>query len=345
MREGLNGLRFTVLLVLMVLLGTVDFERIALAQDVTIEHKAVIQRLIDEAVNGGNVVFIDETFAADYVSHNPAGNQSADDVKDRISALRAASPDLQATIEVMLGEGEWVATREQYRGTFVTPLVLDVGTWQPNQQAVEWHENNFYRFNADSMIAEAFIGRDELGFRRQIGGLPLLDVLAQLTTDDADGDETTPLVMGETVVPGAEESHREGIRQVIELALNQGNVDMMDAYMDDAYVGTDPFGAVSREQFKAVVLGLRSAVPDLHVEIAGVIADGDWGAARLIYGGTFTNPIAANVMTVEPTGREFKFALNLIVHFNEQGLADADWKEFNALGWLQQLGVMPAPVG
>jgi predicted ester cyclase len=115
--------------------------------------------------------------------------------------------------------------------------------------------------------------------------------------------------------------------------------------MDDSYVGTDPFGAVSREQFKEVVLGLRSAVPDLHVEITEVIAEGDWAAARLIYGGTFTNPIAANVMTVEPTGREFEFALNVIVHFNEQWLADTDWKEFNALGWLQQLGVMPAPVG
>ena len=43
-------------------------------------------------------------------------------------------------------------------------------------------------------------------------------------------------------------------------------------------------------------------------------------------------------MTVEPTGREFEFALNLIVHFDEQGLADADWKEFNALAMGRRIG-------
>ena len=56
--------------------------------DVEAQHRQVLTRFVDEGVNVGNFDIMQELFTPDYVSHNPLGNQSREEVAATLSALR-----------------------------------------------------------------------------------------------------------------------------------------------------------------------------------------------------------------------------------------------------------------
>jgi hypothetical protein len=81
----------------------------------------------------------------------------------------------------------------------------------------------------------------------------------------------------------------------------------------------------------------------LHVDTDIIIAEGDWLAGRLVYTGTFGQKISQDGVTIEATGKPILFVINVFVRFNKGGIGMADYKEYNRLGWLQQLGLLAAP--
>ena len=82
-----------------------------------------------------------------------------------------------------------------------------------------------------------------------------------------------------------------------------------------------------------------SAFPDFHATIEDLIAEGDKVAARMIFRGTHTG---GEFMGIPPSGRSFAFSATAIFRI-EGGKIVEHWGEEDALGWLQQLGAMPAP--
>ena len=86
----------------------------------TQENKAIARRLIEEAWNQGNLAVVDELLAPDHVPHNSrVGNQppSRELYKQFIVRTRAAFPDMHATIEDQIAEGDKVVTRWSVQGT------------------------------------------------------------------------------------------------------------------------------------------------------------------------------------------------------------------------------------
>jgi len=86
----------------------------------TEENKAIARRLIEEAWNQGNLAAVDELLAHDHVPHHSLiGNQppSRELYKQFITRTRAAFPDLHATIEDQIAEGDKVVTRWSVQGT------------------------------------------------------------------------------------------------------------------------------------------------------------------------------------------------------------------------------------
>ncbi len=81
------------------------------------------------------------------------------------------------------------------------------------------------------------------------------------------------------------------------------------------------------------------AFPDFHATIEDLIAEGDKVAARMIFRGTHTG---GEFMGIPPSGRSFAFSATAIFRIAGGKIVE-HWGDEDALGWLQQLGAMPAP--
>jgi steroid delta-isomerase-like uncharacterized protein len=95
-----------------------------------VENTAFIRRLYDGINRRDDAVF--DLFAEDVVHHNrlpgtPAGREGN---RQGMHALFAAFPDLEATIEDLLADGDRVAVRTRLQGTQVGPLFGSPGTGQ-----------------------------------------------------------------------------------------------------------------------------------------------------------------------------------------------------------------------
>jgi predicted ester cyclase len=138
-------------------------------------HKAVVARVIDEAFNQGIFDVFDEDFAPDYVVHSPDGDGNAEDFMGFIMAARAAFPDLQATADPVIAEGEWVALRFTMTGTFENELAFLPEAIPPTGSPVVLTVNVILSFNEDGQIAEEWDESDNLGWLTQLGVLPPME--------------------------------------------------------------------------------------------------------------------------------------------------------------------------
>jgi len=127
-------------------------------------NKQVVRRFIEEIVNTGDVSNIEEIVSADYVEvfANQSYEVGIEGAKEHVVGVRRTYPDLRLTIELQIGEGEWVATRITARGTHQ-------GEWlgmQPTGKALEFTGVNLDRV-VDGKIVEHGGSADLL--------MPLLD--------------------------------------------------------------------------------------------------------------------------------------------------------------------------
>jgi len=78
-------------------------------------NKEVARRFFSEAFNKGNLAVVDESLAPSYVFDGQP--QSAAQVKEWVTGLRATFPDLHFELQAVLAEGDTVALRWQLTGT------------------------------------------------------------------------------------------------------------------------------------------------------------------------------------------------------------------------------------
>jgi predicted ester cyclase len=121
---------------------------------------------------------------------------------------------------------------------------------------------------------------------------------------------------------------------------NKGNLAIVDELIaPDAIDHNEPVGTDCRQHFKQVATLLRSAFPDLHFAFEDDIVEGDKVAARVTMSGTHQGPGA--FFGAPPSGNHFEIQqmrLLRIVH----GQMKESWAVIDMLGWMQQLGVVPA---
>ncbi|MDQ3700448.1 MAG: ester cyclase [Chloroflexota bacterium] len=84
------------------------------------ESKAMIRHVFEEALNQRNVAVIDALFAENAVDHSawPGQAAGAAGTKQGITDVLNSFADLHVTIETLIAEGDQVATRETWRGTY-----------------------------------------------------------------------------------------------------------------------------------------------------------------------------------------------------------------------------------
>jgi steroid delta-isomerase-like uncharacterized protein len=86
----------------------------------TEQNKALVRQLVEEAINQGNMSVIDEFLIPDFIEHEelppgiPPGREAP---KTLFTRLRSAFPDLKATIEHLIAEGDEVVLHMTWTGT------------------------------------------------------------------------------------------------------------------------------------------------------------------------------------------------------------------------------------
>jgi predicted ester cyclase len=138
------------------------------------ENKAVVRRVFDEVLSGGDFAAVDELFTAGYRDHDPANDEDTrgpEGVKEEIGGYRAAMPDLRFTIEDQLADGDRVATRFSCEGTHEGELQGIAATGNP----VSLSGIVIHRL-LDGRIDEGHWNWDTLGLLRQIGAIPVEQV-------------------------------------------------------------------------------------------------------------------------------------------------------------------------
>ena len=129
------------------------------------------------------------------------------------------------------------------------------------------------------------------------------------------------------------------VRRQEEDLFSGGNLDMADEIYAPDYVGHDPSNPEEvrgLQAAKQAAADYRRAFPDLRVTVEDLIAEGDKVAARLRVRGTHLGDLNGIV----PTGRRVDFT-GIVISRVEGGRIAEDWANFDDLGMMRQLGVIP----
>ncbi len=118
----------------------------------------------------------------------------------------------------------------------------------------------------------------------------------------------------------------------------KGNLAVVDELSDENVLNHNPQVPLlkGREAFKQLVLTYRTAFPDLHITIEDQIVEGDKVVIRFTARGTHKG----NLMDIPPTGKQMTTS-GITVSRVVNGKFVESWTDFDALGMLQQLGVVP----
>jgi steroid delta-isomerase-like uncharacterized protein len=129
-------------------------------------------------------------------------------------------------------------------------------------------------------------------------------------------------------------------RRADEELFNRGNLDVADELFTPDFVYHDPGGGELRgpENVKGYAAMLRAAFPDLHQTIEDQIAEGDKVAYRWTARGTHEGEL----MGIAPTSKRVTFT-GIAVARLADGKIQEIWENYDALGMMQQLGVVPSP--
>ena len=135
----------------------------------TEENKALVRRFA-QVWNAGNLSIVDELAAPDLTVSYPLLPEvlhGPEAFKQALRQVYAAFPDLQATVEELIAEGDKVAARWTVRGT----QRCDFPGIPATGKAAAWSGITIYRLAHGKVVAERG-EEDALGLLRQLGAIP-----------------------------------------------------------------------------------------------------------------------------------------------------------------------------
>ena len=132
----------------------------------TESNKALVQRFIDEVMNGGNTATIDDFCVA--------GSMFAGGLEGQIKAMKTPFPDLRFAVDSVLAESNKVAVRVTVRGTNTGPLVGlpafgRLETPVPPTGKSVMHSGMYIFTVSDGKIVSYAAELDQIGLLRQLG--------------------------------------------------------------------------------------------------------------------------------------------------------------------------------
>jgi ketosteroid isomerase-like protein len=150
------------------------------------ENKAVVQRVIEDIFNQGQVALFDELYASSFVDtplwpdprrpRSMPALEGRELIKAGDAMLRAAMPDLRTTIEAIVAEGDTVMVCTSTRGTHTGRPFFDVPA---TGRELRWTSFALYRLAEGKIVEERYLW-DRLGVFQQLGVLPNQDEMQNM---------------------------------------------------------------------------------------------------------------------------------------------------------------------
>ncbi|MFQ5794347.1 MAG: ester cyclase [Candidatus Bipolaricaulia bacterium] len=136
------------------------------------------------------------------------------------------------------------------------------------------------------------------------------------------------------------EENKAKARRFYEEVFNQRNVDAVDEFVAADFVDHNPGPeqAPGREGLKRSFARTITTFPDLHVTVEDMVTEGDKITTRVTFRGTHDGEFEGTPATGKPmtiTGID-------IVRIEDDKTVER-WGNFDELGMLQQLGIIPLP--
>ncbi len=137
------------------------------------------------------------------------------------------------------------------------------------------------------------------------------------------------------------EENKGIVRRVIEEGVNGRNLAVFDELISPTFVdheadGSEPGGP---EGEKELLSSVRESFPDWRWEIEDMLAVEDKVVTRYVARGTHRG----EYMGAPPTGKAVAFTGINIVRLEEGKMVES-WGNSDQLGWLRQIGVVPADI-
>jgi steroid delta-isomerase-like uncharacterized protein len=136
----------------------------------------------------------------------------------------------------------------------------------------------------------------------------------------------------------APSENRVLVRDYYEAVYDRRELGRLDAFLAPDFVSAGPGGRMDREAHATALAASLAAMPDLRLTVEEQIGEGDavvtrWSATGTQLGALFGIP---------PTGRRVSATAIHIHHVRDGRIVD-QWEQFDTLGVLGQLGLVPRP--
>jgi predicted ester cyclase len=132
-------------------------------------NKEIVRRALEEPWR--NLDVLDELVSSDYVGHDPAQPEpirGIEGAKDNVNQYRSGFEGAQITVLEQIGEGDFVATRWEGRGSHAGEIVGIA----PTGRDVAVSGLTLSRLE-NGKIVEEWTNWDTLGMLQQIGAVPI----------------------------------------------------------------------------------------------------------------------------------------------------------------------------
>lgn len=136
------------------------------------------------------------------------------------------------------------------------------------------------------------------------------------------------------------EQNKAIIHRAVEEVFSQGKLDVVDELFAVNYISHNapPGLAAGTAGIKQLVTLYRTAFPDLHFTIEHMFAEGD----KVVDHWTMYGTHQGELLGIPPTNRSIKVK-GIEIDRLANGKIVENWVNFDQLGLLQQLGVVPVP--
>lgn len=283
------------------------------------------RRYFYEVFNEGNMETLEEICSPDFIFTLPTHEEpfrGVDGYKNLVNMLRGCFPDVHFAIEDQVSSGDRVLTRWTARGTHTGipfPTVIGDIPAVGNRFHIEgmtWHTVK------DGKISVVDANEDGVGLIYQLGRVLF------------------PGQPSATPVPGDPAANEAVCQRYFDEIINAGNLATIDETMTpdfEFHIPTLPDPVRGREGMKGFVTGLRTGFPDLQFKPEYMISTPTAVAARYTMTGTHTG----SFLGAPPSGNSVKDLGSDIFHVTG-GMISRIWVAEDAVGLLQQMGVLPA---
>lgn len=296
-------------------------------------QRAVIQRLVQDVYNEGNVSVVDELFAESYVLYPAETDRTA--FKNRILSLRSAMPDFQAQTVLLIAEENRVALHLALSGTLVNELVFpDSVPIPPTGEVINMVASSVFVFNQEGRIVEEWTAFDNLTFLMGIGAAPPIETWV---------GPTEPL----EVPPAPPVVAHESIATVFVQAISGQDFIFIEQSLSEDFVAYSPFGALSAAEYIQDLQAFRTAFPDLTITVEAMVAQGDSIAVLYTLRDTFTGEFRYGEDAVfSPTNQSLELLTVAFFQFDVNSRILEIRELYDSWHFLVELDLLPrAPEG